>query len=85
MLADRDGDDSWPIVGVSFALIHQRQDNAADAVATLDFIHWIYTDGADLARKLHYVMLDPALVRRIEMSWGRIHDEEGRALWNVKP
>ena len=55
VLVDRDGDDSWPIVGVSFALIHQRQEDHADALATLNFLGWIYSHGADAAHKLHYV------------------------------
>ena len=82
VLVDRDGDDSWPIVGVSFALIHQRQENHADAVATLSFLSWIYAHGADAAHKLHYVSLDDAgLIGRIESSWGAIHDDEGQIVW----
>jgi phosphate transport system substrate-binding protein len=85
VLADRDGADSWPIVGVSFALIHQRQEEAADAVATLKFLHWVYSHGAELARQLHYVPLDATLTGSIESSWSRVHDEQGQALWNGRP
>lgn len=82
VLANTGGDDSWPIVGVSFALIHQRQEDHADAVATLNFFHWIYAHGADLAHQLHYVTLDDAaLIARIEASWSQVHDEAGQAVW----
>lgn len=85
VLADREGADSWPIVGVSFALIHQRQEDRADAAATLGFLHWVYAYGAEPARQLHYVVLDAALVGRIESSWSRVHDEDGQPLWNAGP
>jgi phosphate transport system substrate-binding protein len=82
VLANTGGDDSWPIVGVSFALIHQRQKDYADALAALNFLHWIYARGADLAHQLHYVALDDAaLIARIEASWTEVHDEAGQAVW----
>jgi phosphate transport system substrate-binding protein len=84
VLANRGGEDSWPIVGVSFALVHQRQEDSADALATLGFLHWIYAH-PELAGRLHYVPLDAGLVGRIESSWSRIHDEQGQALWNGRP
>jgi phosphate transport system substrate-binding protein len=82
VLVNQDGDDSWPIVGVSFALIHQRQEDHADAVATLSFLSWIYSHGADVAHKLHYLTLEDAgLIERIESSWSKIRDEEGGIVW----
>lgn len=84
VLANRDGEDSWPIVGVSFALVHQRQEVAADAATTLGFMHWIYSH-PDLARRLRYVPLEPALTGRIESSWSQVHDEQGQAVWTGRP
>ncbi len=82
VLVDRNGDDSWPIVGVSFALVHQRQDDRSNAVDTLHFLRWIYSHGAQAARGLHYVTLDdPGLIGRVESTWGQIHDNEGRTVW----
>jgi len=82
VLVNRAGDETWPIVGVSFALIHKKQEDHADALATLNFLHWIYVHGADSARKLHYVPLrDPALTARIESSWSQIRDDQGQTLW----
>jgi phosphate transport system substrate-binding protein len=82
MLTDREGDDSWPIVGVSFALIHREQADRTDAEETLRFLDWIYHGGAPLAERLHYVTLeDTALIERIESSWQNISDDEGRLLW----
>jgi phosphate transport system substrate-binding protein len=86
VLVDREGADSWPIVGVSFVLIHRRQEVRADALATLDFLRWIYAHGADAARKLQYVTLDdPELIGRIESSWSQIHDDDGPLLRDRQP
>jgi len=82
VLVDLDGDESWPIVGVSFALIHKNQERRTQAAATLKFLHWIYFHGANIARDQHYVPLeDTALFGRIELSWGQVRDENGKALW----
>jgi len=86
ILVDRDGDDVWPIVGVSFVLIHRRQEVRADALATLNFLRWIYARGGEIAQPLQYVTLDDAaLVARIEASWTEMRDGDGRALWSAAP
>lgn len=86
VLVDRDGADSWPIVAVSFVLIHQRQEVRADALTTLGFLRWIHANGAPLARPLHYVPLDdPALIARIESAWGQMRDGDGQLLDTGKP
>jgi len=85
ILVNQDGDVSWPIVGVSFALMHKSQEDRATAIATLDFMHWIYFRGGDIARRLHYVPLnDSSLIGRIESSWDEIHDEKGKIAWKSK-
>jgi phosphate transport system substrate-binding protein len=82
MLVDRGCDDCWPIVGISFALIHERQEDGADAAATLSFLHWGYAHGAEAAAALHYVSLDDAsLIGRIEASWNEIEDGQGQRVW----
>jgi phosphate transport system substrate-binding protein len=78
---DRDGADSWPIVGVSFVLLHRRQEDHADALATLHFLRWTYAQGGGAARRLDYVPLDdPELLRRIESCWRQIRDDQGQTL-----
>lgn len=85
VLVNREGDESWPIVGVSFALIHKSQEDMGTVTATLNFMHWIYTRGADIAHRLHYVPLnDPSLIGRIESSWEEIHDDKGRISWKSR-
>jgi phosphate transport system substrate-binding protein len=82
MLTNRDGEDSWPLVGVSFALIHRQQEDRGDAEETLSFLQWIYGHGAPSANGLHYIALeDTALIERIESSWTEIRDDEGQIVW----
>jgi phosphate transport system substrate-binding protein len=85
ILVDRDCDRCWPIVGISFALIHKRQDDRADGLATLTFLQWVYAHGADAAAALHYVSLDDAsLIGRIESSWSEIQDGQGQLVWKTR-
>jgi phosphate transport system substrate-binding protein len=86
VLVDRGGAQAWPLVGVSFALIHKRQEARTDARAMLRFLAWIYSHGEPIARRLHYVSLEDAgLVARIESSWSEVHDDEGRIAWKTEP
>jgi len=82
VLVERDGEDCWPIVGISFALIHRRQEDQADGLAALNFFAWMYAHGAEAAHERHYVGLEGAgLIGRIESSWNEVHDDGGQILW----
>jgi phosphate transport system substrate-binding protein len=82
VVTDRAGDDSWPIVGVSFVLLHKSQGNLDDARETLTFIDWIYRDGGAAAADNHYVPLDDkGLIKRIESGWKDIKDDAGQPAW----
>jgi phosphate transport system substrate-binding protein len=82
VVADRGGENSWPIVCVSFALIRRSQSGIDDARDTLGFLDWIYRKGAAAATASHYVPLDDkGLIRRIETTWKDIRDRSGRTVW----
>jgi len=74
---DRDGEASWPIVGVSFALIHKRQEDRADAAATLNFFAWIHAHPS----QPDYVTLSDAA---FEAGWDQIKDDRGQPVWRRK-
>lgn len=85
VLTDASGNDSWPIVGASFALIHKRQQNAVDALDMLKFFDWIQHSGAPLAEQNRYVSLgDKSLVKRIESSWAEVKDEHNVSVWKAR-
>jgi phosphate transport system substrate-binding protein len=82
VVTDRAGEDSWPIVGVSFALVRRSQASLEDARETLSFMDWVYRDGAAAAAENRYVPLDDKiLVKRIETTWKEIKDGSGQAVW----
>jgi phosphate transport system substrate-binding protein len=82
VITDRPGDASWPIVGVSFALVHRNQPSLDDARETLSFMDWIFHHGASIAAENRYIPLDDkGLIRRIESSWKDIRDRSGQVVW----
>jgi phosphate transport system substrate-binding protein len=74
---DRGGEASWPIVGVSFALIHKRQEARADAAATMSFFAWIHAH----PNQPDYVTLSDAM---FEAGWDQVKDEHGQPVWKRK-
>ncbi|MBV8633630.1 MAG: phosphate ABC transporter substrate-binding protein PstS [Burkholderiaceae bacterium] len=82
ILTDAPGEQSWPIVGASYVLIHKRQQNASDGADALKFFDWILHSGSVLAEHLRYVPLENrAIDARIEASWKDIRDEHGSPVW----
>lgn len=84
-LTDRDGEQSWPIVGVSFVLLHKQQNDRDKGALILNFQDWCYRQGAALAQSMHYVGVeDPALIAHIEENWASISDPEAKPVWQRK-
>ena len=51
MLADQPGDQSWPIAGATFILVHKDQPDAAKAAAMLKYFDWCFQHGGEMAAK----------------------------------
>lgn len=82
---DRDGENSWPIVGVSYVLISRNPPDVEAARKALLFFDWIYRRGSPLGQKHHYVVIDDeALIGRIKSSWKDIRDRSGQSIWKNK-
>jgi len=64
-LTDADGDDSYPISGMSYCVIYKRQKSDVGR-ALKDFLTWATHDGQAMATKLHYAPLPASLVKKIE-------------------
>ena len=69
VLVNQPGDDSWPITGASFILIHKEQADASRAQALLKFFDWCYKNGAPAAEELHYVPIPSSVSELLETSW----------------
>jgi phosphate transport system substrate-binding protein len=69
VLTDQPGEQSWPITGATFILVHKNQEDAALAKAMFTYFDWCYRHGSDIAAGLHYVPIPLSVVELIEQSW----------------
>jgi phosphate ABC transporter phosphate-binding protein len=64
-LVNADGDASYPVCGVVYAVLYANQP-ADRGPATLDFLKWVVHDGQQYAPKLDYARLPDKLVKGID-------------------
>ncbi len=82
ILTNQPGDQSWPITGASFILMHLQQEKPANAKQVLDFYDWSFKNGQKLAESLDYIPFPPNVVSVIETSWQQnIKDMSGKPVW----
>ncbi len=60
-LTDKPGENSWPIAAVTYVLIRNDAD-ASQKVAMKNYFTWCFTEGSDMASKLHYVPMPQNVV-----------------------
>jgi len=82
VLTDQPGDDSWPITGASFIIIHKEQPDAEHGREMLKFFSWCLRNGAEEAKELQYVPLPKNLVELVEASWKAEVKSGGKPVWN---
>ncbi len=78
VLTDQKGEESWPITGASFILIHKVQKDAKKASEMLKFFDWCYRHGAEMAEKLDYVPIPMNVVEMVENTWNKEVKVEGK-------
>ncbi len=81
ILTDQPGEESWPITGASFILVHKEQADAAKAQAMLAFFDWCYTKGSPAAVKLDYVPMPQKVVDLVEAAWSKEIRANGQPVW----
>lgn len=82
ILTDKPGQDSWPITGATFVLMHQSQDKPEQALEVLKFFEWAYMRGDEMALELDYIPMPDNIVKLIEDSWRtRIKGKVGQAIY----
>ena len=81
VLTDQPGDDSWPITGATFILIHKAQADAAKTGEIFKFFKWSYDHGSDVAVKLHYVPMPKNVVELVEQQWRDSVKANGAQIW----
>jgi phosphate transport system substrate-binding protein len=71
-LVDAAGEDSYPIAGMSYALIYNDQTSNPYASELVAFLRWATHEGQAYVKDLRYAPLPPELVRRIDEALGTI-------------
>ena len=82
ILTDEAGQDSWPISGATFILMHKAQEKPESAKEVLKFFDWAYSNGDKMASELDYVALPENVKKLIRAAWkNQIKSESGKAVW----
>jgi phosphate transport system substrate-binding protein len=81
VLTDQPGDDSWPITGASYIIIHKAQKDAKLAKAMLGFFDWSYQHGAKMAEDLDYVPMPEAVIELVREEWAQDVTADGKPVW----
>jgi phosphate transport system substrate-binding protein len=82
ILTDQPGEDSWPIAGATFILIHIKPQDPAAASEALKFFAWAYKNGSKMAEDLDYVPMPAKVISSIEKMWASdIKGADGKALF----
>jgi phosphate transport system substrate-binding protein len=81
VLTNQPGEDSWPITGASFILVHKEQKDCPKARAMLEFFDWCYRHGEKAAVELHYVPMPLGVVDLVEAVWEREIRCGGKPVW----
>ena len=64
-MTDASGPGAYPISGVTWLLIYQKQENPEKGRKLVEFLRWALTQGEDMARPLDYAPLPPDLSARV--------------------
>ncbi len=69
---DPDGADAYPIVTLSWLLLHERHSSPAKADAIKGFVDWTLTEGQALGGDIGYVPLPQALIDRSRAATAKV-------------
>jgi phosphate transport system substrate-binding protein len=82
VLTNQPGNDSWPITGATFILMHKQPKDPQRAKQVLDFFDWAYRNGDQMAQELHYVPMPEKVTGQVEDMWKKeIVGPDGKPVW----
>lgn len=83
IITNQPGDESWPIAGATFILMHAAQDKPATALEVMKFFDYSYKNGDLSAKALDYVPMPQNVVDLIQAKWKTdIKTTDGKVIWN---
>ncbi len=83
-LTNQPGENTWPILGVSYILVHKKQENAAKARAMLKFFDWCLNHGDPVAIGLDYVPIPMKAVKMVDSLWKETVKADGKQIWKAE-
>ena len=74
------GADAYPISGLTWLLVYEKQKDAAKGKKMVQFLKWMIHDGQQYAAALHYAPLPKELVTKEEQALRKVTGSDGAAL-----
>lgn len=82
ILTDQPGQNSWPISGATFILLHKNPKDPALALEALKFFDWAFRKGDKLAEELDYIPMPDAVVSLVKKTWSdNVKGTDGKPLF----
>jgi phosphate transport system substrate-binding protein len=82
VLTDQAGKNAWPITGVTYAIVHKSQADAAKGKEVLKFFDYAFKSGDAAAAELDYVPMPDSVTKLVETAWkNNVKDGSGKAIW----
>ena len=73
ILTDQKGQNTWPITGASFIIMHKKQQDPLTGRAVLKFFSWAFNNGGKMAEDLDYVALPKSLQDKVRVEWTKFN------------
>jgi len=74
------GADAYPISGMTWLLVYEKQKDAAKGKKLVEFLRWMMHDGQRYAPELHYAALPEEVVAKEEQALRRVTGPDGQPL-----
>jgi len=81
VLTNQPGDNTWPIMGATYILIHKEQPDAELAKKMISFFDWAYSNGKTIAEKLKYVPIPENVANKVREHWKKSITSNGQPIW----
>jgi phosphate transport system substrate-binding protein len=69
ILANQQGDKSWPMTAATFILMHKEPTDKAASTEAVKFFKWAFEKGGKAAEELDYIPMPDSVVKLIEKTW----------------
>lgn len=79
-ITDAAGAEAYPIAGMTWLLVYQKQADAEKGKKLVAFLEWALTEGQKAAPELHYAPLPAAVATKARASLAKITGADGKAL-----